>query len=195
MEEITEKKTESIPDNDVLLTEWAEKIYRASESTWKILISFLNFPQRKDAEKFRNEMCGKNFGGFVSVLQSNAGLLYLKIGDHAMDTTYFPAYCHIEKIKKFLSEQRENTLEAVQQIIMQIAIIPIVARMIRGKILYPEIAEMEKEIAELKAKIKEKNKQLRFSLDTLLYLAHGIDSDIRNTLPRIYAILNEIGKE
>jgi hypothetical protein len=58
-----------------------------------------------------------------------------------------------------------------------------------------KLPAMEKEIAELKERLKEKDKQLRFSLDIWLYFIHGIESDVQHALPRIYAMMNEIGKE
>ncbi len=191
MEEETTNPEKSV--NEELST--AEKIYRAAEAAWKTLAAFLIFPTKEEAEKFRNAMHGKNFGKFVSLVQSKAGILYLKIGGHEIAADYYPGRKHIEKIKNFLTEQKEKSIDIAQQILMQIATIPITARIIRGKILYPEIEEMEKEIAELKEKLKGKDKQLRFSLDTWLYSMHGIESNLRHALPRIYAMKNEIGKE
>ncbi|PIQ69533.1 MAG: hypothetical protein COS58_01540 [Candidatus Tagabacteria bacterium CG03_land_8_20_14_0_80_41_22] len=64
-----------------------------------------------------------------------------------------------------------------------------------GKILYPEFEAMENKIAELKEKLQEKDKQLRYSLETWTYLAHEIDSALSRANSRIYAMMNEIGKE
>jgi len=54
---------------------------------------------------------------------------------------------------------------------------------------------MENKIAELKEKLQEKDKQLRYSLETWTYLAHEIDSALSRANSRIYAMMNEIGKE
>jgi len=188
-----EQKTENTPaDNS--LTEWAEKIYRASEKVWKKLLAFQFFPEAGEAEKFRNEMHGKNFGKFVSVFQSNAGLLYLKIGDYEMSAGYYPSHHHIEKIKKFLSEQGEKNIDIAQQILMQIATIPVIARMVRGKILYPEIEKMESEIMELKMKMKEIVHQTDLILSLWSYSAKDIESTIMRGNPLFYATRNKIEK-
>ena len=198
MEEKEIKKQEGAPllnPNNELLTEWAEKINQAADAVWKKLFTFQCFPEREEAEKFRNEMHGKKFGKFVSVFQSKSGILYLKIGDYEMADDYYPSRHHIEKIKNFLSGQGEKNIDVAQQILMQLTIVPIVARMIRGKILYPEFEAMENKIAELKEKLQEKDKQLRYSLETWTYLAHEIDSALSRANSRIYAMMNEIGKE
>ncbi len=180
-----------------LLIEWAEKIYRASEENYKELLRLrflMDKPKQK--EKFTELMHEKQFGKFISVFKSKSQLsLYIRIGGHEMATDYYPSRHHIEKIKNFLAEQGENWLEVTQQIIMQLGVIPIVSRLVRRNILYPEFTEMENKIAELENKIKEKNKQLQFSLETWLYLAHGIESELRQANPRIIAVMNEMGKE
>lgn len=182
------------PDNDALLNEWAEKIYRASEETYKELLKLRLFEKEEKREKFKELMDGKKFGKFVSVFKSRLGL-YLRIDDHEIATDYYPSRHHIEKIKNFLSKQGEKSIDVSQQILMQMAAVPIVARMIRGKILYPEFEAMENKIAELKGKLKEKDSQLRISLDTWTYLAHEISSALSRANSRIYAMMNEIGKE
>ncbi len=184
-------------DNEALLNEWAEKIYRASEENYKELLRLrflMDKPKQK--EKFAELMHEKQFGKFVFTFKSKKQLcLYLRIGGHEIATDYYPSCHHIEKIKNFLSEQGEKSIDVAQQILMQMATIPIIARIIRGKILYPEIEEMENKIAELKEKLKEKNKQLRFSLETWTCLAHEISSALSRANSRIYAMMNEIGRE
>jgi len=182
-------------DNDTLLNEWAEKIYRTSEETCKELFKLrflMDKPEQKG--KFGNLMHEKQFGKFVSTFKGPAGL-YIRIGNHEMATDYYPSRHHIEKIKKFLAEQGGNWLEVTQQIIMQIATIPIIARMVRGKILYPEIGEMENKIADLETKVKDKNEKLRMSLDMWTYLSHEINSSLMQANPLFYAMLNESRKD
>jgi len=200
MEEKEVKKTENAPllnPNDELLTEWAEKIYRISEETYKELLRLrflMDKPKQK--ERFGDLMHEKQFGRFVFTFKSKSQLgLYLRIGDHEMATDYYPNRHHIEKIKNFLSEQGEKSIDIAQQILMQLAVIPIVGRLIRRNILYPEFEAMENKIAELKEKLKEKDKQLRFSLETWTYLAYEISSTLSRANSRVYAIMNEIGKE
>jgi len=188
-----EQKTENTTANNSL-AEWAEKIYRASEKVWKKLIAFQHFPEAEEAEKFRNEMHGKKFGRFISVLQSKSGILYLKIGDHEIATDYFPSRHHIEKIKNFLSERGEKSTDFSQQILMQLATVPIVARMIRGKILYPEIKKLENKIAESEKIIKEILNQLEINLDMWNYLGHNIDSEIRQGTPLFYSTRNKLAE-
>ncbi len=187
---------EKEPTDDALLSEWAEKIYRASEENYKELLRLrflMDKPTQK--EKFTEFMHEKQFGKFISVFKSKSQLsLYIRIGGHEMATDYYPSRHHIEKIKNFLSEQGENWMEVTQQIIMQLGVIPIVGRLVRRNILYPEFTEMEKQIAELKNKLKEKDNQLRFSLKTWTYLMHEISSTLSLANSRIYAMMNEIGK-
>ncbi len=195
MEEITEKKAESIANNDALLTEWAEKIYRISEETYKELFKLrflMDKPEQKG--KFGNLMNEKQFGKFVSTFKGPTGL-YIRIGNHEMATDYRPSRHHIEEIKNFLSEQGENWLEITQQIIMQLGVIPIVARMVRRNILYPEFEEMENKIADLETKVKDKNEKLRMSLDMWSYLSHEINSSLMQANPLFYAMLNESRKD
>lgn len=193
VETTEEKKT----DNNALLFEWATKIYWASEETYKELLRLrfiMDKPEQK--ERFGNFMHEKQFGKFISVFKSRSQLsLYIRIGNHEMATDYHPRRHHIEKIKNFLAEQGGNWMEVTQQIIMQLAVVPIIARIVRRNILYPEFEAMENKIAELKEKLKEKDKQLRFSLKTWTYLAHEISSVISRANSRVYAMLNEIGKE
>ena len=185
---------EKEPSKDALLSEWAEKIYRAAEAVWRMLVAFLIFPTKEEAEKFRNAMHGKKFGKFVSVLQSNVGLLYLKIGDYEIAADYYPSCKHIEKIANFLSEQKEKSIDVIQQILTQIATVPIVARMVRGKILYSELEKMEKKIAELKKEKEEIINQLGAVLEMGIYSNHNIESAIRQGIPLYYATRNKIKK-
>jgi hypothetical protein len=192
-----EQKTENNL-NDEILTESATKIYAAAEKSYKKLIDLYAPLAHEKREKFRELMHEKSFGKFVRTFKSPNGL-YLAVGNHNLGPQYCPMKEHIEKIKQFLSEQGENWLDAAQKILMQIETVAIIARKIQRDILFPEIAEeiaeLTAEITELKERLKEKDKQLRFSLETWLYLASGIESELRQANPRIYAMMNEIGKE
>ena len=189
-----EKETSEL-NNDEFLTEWVKKICQAVDTVWEELVKLRSFEDEEKEKKFIEEMAGKQFGKFITVFKPGKGsFIYLKVGDCEMGPHYSPSSIYKEKIKSFL-ERQENSLEVSQEIIMRLVTIPIVARMIRGRILYPEIGKMEKKIAELEGKIKEKNKQLRFALDMWLYLMHEVQSPLRNALPRIHAMINEIEKE
>ncbi|MDP3052135.1 MAG: hypothetical protein Q8N42_01365 [bacterium] len=181
-------------DNDALLNEWAEKIYRTSEKIYRELLRLrflMDKPEEK--EKFRELMHEKQFGKFIFTFKSKSQLgLYLRIGGHEMATDYCPSHYHIEKIKKFLAEQKENWLEVTQQIIMNLGVIPIVARLIRRNILYPEFEEMEKKIAELKKETEEIIGQLEITLGMWTYLGHDIESAIRQGTPLFYATRNKL---
>lgn len=174
-----------------LLTKWAEKIYQASEITWQKLVAFLIFPKKEEAEKFRGMMHGKTFGKFVSVFQSNIGILYLKIGDHEIATDHYPRHKHIEKIKNFLIEQGQNWRETAQETIIRISTVIIVARTIRGKILYPEIEELENEIAKLKEKNEELTRDIKISIETWMYFIQGMSSDVNRSLHLLYVLKNK----
>ncbi len=194
--ELTEEKPINAPnpDSDAQLNEWAEKIYRASEGTYKELLRlYFLMDKPKDKEKFGELMHEKQFGKFVFTFRSKSQLgLYLRIGGHEMATDYYPSRHHIEKIKNFLAEQGENWLEVTRQIIMQLAVIPIVGRLIRRNILYPEFEELENKIAELEKEIKEIISQLEIVSDMQSYMAHGIESEINQGLSLFYATRNKL---
>jgi len=194
--EIIGKKSTNMPNpnNDARLNEWAEKIYQTSEKTYRELLRLrflMDKPEEK--EKFRELMHEKQFGKFIFTFQGKSQLgLYLRIGGHEMATDYYPSRHHIGKIKKFLAEQGEDWLEVTQQIIMNLGVIPIVGRLVRRNILYPEFEEMEKNIAELKKETKEIIGQLEITMGMWTYLGHDIESIIRQGTPLFYATRNKL---
>lgn len=172
----------------------AENLYQEAEKIFRESLKMISFDKAEERVKFLDSMANRRFGRFIEILKSPAGLLWLKIGEHCLGPHYLPKKEHIEKIKEVL-ETQANYQEAVEEIRQQFGVILETARRLRRNILYPEFEELEAQIASLKERIKEKDKQLRFSLDTWLMLMQEIDSSLRRANSRIYAMKNEIGKE
>ncbi len=188
------EKTEEKIDDNIFLNEWAEKICQTMDKTWKGLTKLHSFCAEEE-KKFLEEMDGKQFGKFITTFKPEKGsFIYLKVGDCEIGPHYSPSFIYKEKIKSFL-ERQENSLEIIQEIIMRLATIPIFARMIRGRILYPEIGEMEKKIADLEEKVKDKNEKLRMSLDMWNCLSNEINSSLTRANSLFYALLDESKKE
>jgi len=213
-------------EENELLTEWAEKIYKTTDEVWKKLVELHSLDDEEKIKRFVEKIDGEQFGKFITAFKPEKGsFIYLKIGDCEIGPYYSPSSVYKEKLKSLLKCQ-ERAPEVAQEIIIQLATIPIIARMIHGKILYPEIEEMENKIRSLtdnldtlqkaydkalgmtdlleekrrenealKEKLKEKDSQLRLSLETWAYLANEISSSLSRANSCFYATMNEIGKE
>ncbi len=185
-----EKKTESKPE---AMDEWVKKISEELANAYWALVRLRCFETHAESEKFKDEMHNKEFGEFVSIFKKGAEL-HIKVGDQILSLSVFPASYYVNPIKDFISKQGDRQIDVVQQIIMQIAAIPIVAKMARGKILYPEIEKMGKEIAEL----KEKNLRIINQLETMMEASAIISFNVESAICRgnelFYATRNKIEK-
>ncbi len=208
-------------ESDKLVTEWAEKIYRASNDAYVKLVALCSFENREKLEEFKDIMCGKYLGRFVSLIKSQY-FLYFKICGHELNMDYIPGREHIQQIKKILMNCEDDFTSVARPILAQINEALAIAQTVRRNVLYPEFEKMEEEIVQLKndicfkknkidylegvekilekvnvelqEKLKEKNQQLQTALGMWTHLSYEINNSLMRGTDLFHILNAKLGK-